>query len=162
PPRASRRHAADPRGDPGTGRHRSGRLGATPPDTVGARGAAAGGRGCRGLRTSRSGRSAPPTGPGPSSTYASSGAGSARKRGGEPSAARERLGYRHEAGPPAARAERLADRGYGDAYTRADLERRGLPTEAAMSLLEPEAERASRFADRGLAWLSRRGFALSA
>jgi len=74
----------------------------------------------------------------------------------------ERLGYLDDARTAATRAERLAERGYGDAYIRADLERRGLPSEEAMSLLEPEAERAARFAERGLAWLSRRGFAMVA
>jgi regulatory protein len=56
------------------------------------------------------------------------------------------------------RAAALADRGYGDAYIRADLERRGLPVEAALSGLEGEHERASRHAGRGAAWLARRGF----
>ena len=57
------------------------------------------------------------------------------------------------------RAERLAERGYGDAYIRADLERRGLPVDGALTTLEPESERSSRFAHRGAAWLARRGFA---
>ena len=39
--------------------------------------------------------------------------------------------------------------GYGDAYIRADLERRGLPAEDALARLEPESARASRFGDRG-------------
>ena len=72
----------------------------------------------------------------------------------------ERLGYVDDARTAALRAERLADRGYGDAYIRADLERRGLPSEDAIAELEPEAERASRFAERGARWLARRGFAL--
>jgi regulatory protein len=71
----------------------------------------------------------------------------------------ERLGYLDDARTAALRAERLAERGYGDAYIRADLERRGLPPEAALAALEPEAERASRFTDRGTRWLARRGFA---
>jgi SOS response regulatory protein OraA/RecX len=74
----------------------------------------------------------------------------------------ERLGYLDDARTAATRAERLAGRGYGDAYIRADLEGRELPSDAAMSSLEPEAVRASRFADRGPAWLSRRGFAMVA
>jgi SOS response regulatory protein OraA/RecX len=71
----------------------------------------------------------------------------------------ERLGYLDDARTAALRAERLAERGYGDAYIRADLERRGLPAEAAVSDLEPEAERVTRFASRGAGWLARRGFA---
>jgi SOS response regulatory protein OraA/RecX len=71
----------------------------------------------------------------------------------------ERLGYLDDARTAALRAERLADRGYGDAYIRADLERRGLPAEAALGALEPEAERATRFTSRGAGWLARRGFA---
>jgi regulatory protein len=71
----------------------------------------------------------------------------------------ERLGYLDDARTAALRAERLAARGYGDAYIRADLERRGLPIEAAVAALEPEAVRARRLAAHGAAWLSRRGFA---
>jgi regulatory protein len=71
----------------------------------------------------------------------------------------ERLGYLDDERTAALRAERLAERGYGDAYIRADLESRGLPVEAGLSALVPERERASRFADRGTAWLARRGFA---
>ena len=71
----------------------------------------------------------------------------------------ERLGYVDDERTAEARAQRLAERGYGDVYIRADLERRGLPTEAALARLEPESERASRFEDRGPAWLARRGFA---
>jgi SOS response regulatory protein OraA/RecX len=71
----------------------------------------------------------------------------------------ERLGYLDDARTATTRAERLAERGYGDAYIRADLERRGLPTEDALALLEPESARAARFGDRGRAWLGRRGFA---
>jgi SOS response regulatory protein OraA/RecX len=59
----------------------------------------------------------------------------------------------------ALRAERLADRGYGDAYIRADLEHRGLPTEDALAAIDPERERIERFAAKGQAWLARRGFA---
>ena len=74
----------------------------------------------------------------------------------------ERLGYLDDARTAATRAERLAERGYGDAYIRADLERRGLPIEDALGRIEPEAARASRFGDRGPAWLGRRGFAQEA
>ena len=70
----------------------------------------------------------------------------------------ERLGYLDDERTAALRAERLADRGYGDAYIRADLEARSLPT-AALDVLEPESERAVRFAHRGDSWLARRGFA---
>src|SRR5262249_6492700 len=72
----------------------------------------------------------------------------------------DRLGYLAEERPAATRAERLADRGYGDAYIRADLEARGLSPEAGLAVIEPEWERATRFAGRGAAWLARRGFAL--
>jgi regulatory protein len=72
----------------------------------------------------------------------------------------ERLGYVDDERTAALRAERLAERGYGDAYIRADLEQRGLPAEEALAGIEPEAERAARFAEKGPAWLSRRGFAL--
>jgi hypothetical protein len=57
------------------------------------------------------------------------------------------------------RAERLAERGYGDAYIRADLERRGLPTEEPLAALRPESERAAAFDHKSAAWLTRRGFA---
>jgi SOS response regulatory protein OraA/RecX len=71
----------------------------------------------------------------------------------------ERLGYLDDARTAALRAQRLAERGYGDAYIRADLERRGLSAEAALADLEAETERANRFASRGMGWLARRGFA---
>jgi SOS response regulatory protein OraA/RecX len=71
----------------------------------------------------------------------------------------ERLGYLDDERTAVARAERLADRGYGDAYIRADLESRGLSAEAGLAAIPPESERASRFAGRGAAWLGRRGFA---
>jgi len=58
----------------------------------------------------------------------------------------------------ALRAARLAERGYGDAHIRAELQVRGLPTEEALAQLEPEPERATRFARRGASWLARRGF----
>jgi SOS response regulatory protein OraA/RecX len=72
----------------------------------------------------------------------------------------ERLGYLDDERTAEMRAQRLAERGYGDVYIRADLERRGLPTDRALARLEPESERASRFEDRGPGWLARRGFAL--
>jgi regulatory protein len=72
----------------------------------------------------------------------------------------EGLGYVDDERTATLRAERLAERGYGDAYIRADLEHRGLPTEHALALLEPERERVARFADRDPVWLARRGFAL--
>ena len=71
----------------------------------------------------------------------------------------ERLGYLDDERTASLRAARLAERGYGDAYIRADLERRGLASEAALAALEPEAERAERQSGRGEAWLARRGFA---
>jgi regulatory protein len=71
----------------------------------------------------------------------------------------ERLGYLDDERTAATRAERLAGRGYGDAYIRADLESRGLSVDAGLAAIEPESERAARFAGRGAAWLARRGFA---
>ena len=71
----------------------------------------------------------------------------------------ERLGYVDDGRTAALRAERLAERGYGDAYIRADLEQRGLAADEALAGIEVEAERVRRFADKGPAWLARRGFA---
>ena len=71
----------------------------------------------------------------------------------------ERLGYVDDERTASLRAERLAERGYGDAYIRADLEHRGLPPDAAIAALEPESDRATRFMQKGPAWLARRGFA---
>jgi regulatory protein len=71
----------------------------------------------------------------------------------------ERLGYLDDARTAELRAARLADRGYGDAYIRADLEGRGLPAAEALAALQPEAERAERYARNGPTWLARRGFA---
>jgi SOS response regulatory protein OraA/RecX len=71
----------------------------------------------------------------------------------------ERLGYVDDERTASLRAARLADRGYGNAYIRADLQQRGLPTEQALAEIEAESERAQRFADKGPAWLARRGFA---
>jgi regulatory protein len=70
-----------------------------------------------------------------------------------------RFGYLDDERTAALRAERLGERGYGDAYIRADLERRSLPTESALASLEPESVRVARFAEKGAAWLARRGFA---
>lgn len=70
----------------------------------------------------------------------------------------ERLGYLDDARTATTRAERLAERGYGDARIRADLEGRSLPVEAALGGLEPETRRVARFAHHGAAWLVRRGF----
>lgn len=72
----------------------------------------------------------------------------------------ERLGYIDDERTASLRAERLAERGYGDAYIRADLEHRGLSADAAIAALEPESDRAARFTEKGPAWLARRGFAL--
>jgi regulatory protein len=71
----------------------------------------------------------------------------------------ERLGYLDDERTASLRAERLAERGYGDAYIRADLERRGLPVADALAGIGAESERLARFADKGAAWLARRGFA---
>jgi len=71
----------------------------------------------------------------------------------------ERLGYLDDERTASLRAERLAERGYGDAYIRADLEQRGLPTDDALAAVEPETERVARFANKGPSWLARRGFA---
>jgi regulatory protein len=63
----------------------------------------------------------------------------------------ERIGYVDDERFALARAERLAERGSGDALIRDDLERRGLATdivELAIGTLEPERERAARIADR--------------
>jgi len=72
----------------------------------------------------------------------------------------ERLGYVDDERTASLRAARLAERGYGDAYIRSDLEQRRLPTEAALTEIEPESERLARFTSKGAAWLTRRGFAL--
>jgi regulatory protein len=59
----------------------------------------------------------------------------------------ERVGYVNDERFAHTRAERLADRGSGDALIRDDLERRGVPAElvaAALAGIEPERERAAR------------------
>jgi len=76
----------------------------------------------------------------------------------------ERVGVLDDCRTPELRAARLADRGYGDAYIRAELERRRLPADRALATLEPERDRAARLVgERGggaatAAWLARRGF----
>jgi regulatory protein len=63
----------------------------------------------------------------------------------------ERIGYVDDERFARARAERLADRGSGDALIRDDLERRGVPAElveAALGGIEPEQERAARIVER--------------
>jgi len=79
----------------------------------------------------------------------------------------ERIGYVDDERFARTRAERLADRGSGDALIRDDLERRGLAAEVvelALGSLEPERERAERIAElRGRTvktarYLASRGF----
>jgi SOS response regulatory protein OraA/RecX len=69
------------------------------------------------------------------------------------------------------RAQGLAERGYGDAAIRFDLERQGLGGEsvaAALAGLEPERERARRLVEqrgrdaRAARWLAAKGFEASA
>jgi regulatory protein len=95
-------------------------------------------------------------------------------RAGTPEAARaealaalEELGLVDDARLAHARARALADRGYGDAAIRADLEREGVAAEeaaAALAALDPERERAERLlgdGERGpreLRRLAARGF----
>ena len=76
----------------------------------------------------------------------------------------ERVGVLDDSRTAELRAARLADRGYGDAYIRAELERRRLPADRALAALEPERDRATRLVgERGggtatATWLTRRGF----
>jgi len=79
----------------------------------------------------------------------------------------ERVGYVNDRRFAQDRALRLAERGYGDEWIRADLEAQGVGAEtAAASLvqLEPECERAGRVAStagngvRAARLLARRGF----
>lgn len=76
----------------------------------------------------------------------------------------ERVGAFDDGRTASLRAARLAERGYGDAWIRAELERRRLPVEEALGELEPEGERAGRIvAERGVGaatarYLARRGF----
>ena len=63
----------------------------------------------------------------------------------------ERVGYVDDERYARTRAERLADRGSGDALIRHDLEGRGIAVElveAALAELEPERERAARILER--------------
>ena len=76
----------------------------------------------------------------------------------------ERVGAFSDSKTALLRATTLADRGYGDAWIRAELERRELPVEEALAALEPERERAVRIvAEKGggaatARYLARRGF----
>jgi regulatory protein len=63
----------------------------------------------------------------------------------------ERIGYVDDERFARTRAERLAERGSGDALIRDDLERRGIAAErieAALAGIEPEPERAARIVER--------------
>ena len=63
----------------------------------------------------------------------------------------ERIGYVDDERFARSRAERLAERGSGDALIRDDLERRGVAAEiveAALAELEPERSRAARIVER--------------
>jgi len=79
----------------------------------------------------------------------------------------ERAGLVDDDRLAAARADALAERGYGDAAIRFDLERQGLTDEsvaAALARLEPERQRAQRLVERRgesartARWLAQRGF----
>jgi SOS response regulatory protein OraA/RecX len=79
----------------------------------------------------------------------------------------ERIGYVDDDRFGRDRAVRLAERGYGDDWIRADLEAQGVDAEtvaASVAALEPEDERADRMAagsgdaERCLRGLVRRGF----
>jgi len=73
----------------------------------------------------------------------------------------ERVGVLDDDRTASLRAAKLAERGYGDLYITAELERRGLPVQAALAGLEPERTRAVRLLERkavGASWLARRGF----
>jgi regulatory protein len=85
-------------------------------------------------------------------------------------AALERAGLVDDARVASARAQALADRGYGDTAIRLSLEHEGLAAELvaeALGALEPEPERARRLLERRgdgpktLRWLSARGFEAS-
>jgi regulatory protein len=80
----------------------------------------------------------------------------------------EEGGYLDDARVARLRAEKLCERGLGDAAIRADLARRGVPTEQvgeALASLEPENARAARLAEalgggeRAGRALARQGFA---
>ena len=79
----------------------------------------------------------------------------------------ERAGLVDDARVASSRAEALAERGYGDAAIRFDLERQGLAgelVEGAVARLVPERDRARRLVERRGAdpktarWLAGRGF----
>ena len=79
----------------------------------------------------------------------------------------ERAGLVDDVRFAAERARILAERGWGDAAVRADLERQGVSAEVvaeAIQALEPERERAARLAARrgggvrAARWLAARGF----
>jgi regulatory protein len=76
----------------------------------------------------------------------------------------ERVGAFDDARTASLRAQALAERGYGDAWIRSELERRGLPADEALAELDPERERAGRILSaRGggaatAGYLARRGF----
>jgi len=79
----------------------------------------------------------------------------------------ERAGLVDDDRLAAARAQTLAERGYGDAAIRFDLEHQGLAGEsvaAALALLEPERQRVRRLVEqrgrdaRAARWLAARGF----
>jgi SOS response regulatory protein OraA/RecX len=83
----------------------------------------------------------------------------------------ERAGLVDDDRLAAARAQALAERGYGDAAIRFDLERQGLGGEsvtAALTGLEPERERARRLVEqrgrdaRAARWLAAKGFEAAA
>jgi regulatory protein len=76
----------------------------------------------------------------------------------------ERVGALDDGRTASLRAQALADRGYGDAWIRSELERRGLAVDDALAELEPERARAARIvAEKGggaatARYLARRGF----
>jgi regulatory protein len=83
----------------------------------------------------------------------------------------ERIGYVDDERFARSRAERLSERGSGDALIRHDLERRGIDAEvveAALAGLEPERERAARIVERRgpslktARYLAARGFGMDA
>jgi SOS response regulatory protein OraA/RecX len=83
----------------------------------------------------------------------------------------ERAGLVDDDRLAAGRAQALAERGYGDAAIRFDLERQGLGGEsvaAALAALEPERERARRLVEqrgrdaRAARWLAAKGFEAAA
>jgi regulatory protein len=79
----------------------------------------------------------------------------------------ERIGYVDDVRFAGGRAVRLAERGYGDDWIRADLAAHGVDAETVAAIvvaLEPEVERAGRAvsgaagAERAIRRLARRGF----